>query len=74
MVLFTASAVLVSNFSSAILSAGDRINSVNVIPSIDGNASYELLVGTKNGTVVCYSGGLNAVPVELVSFTPSAEA
>ncbi len=53
--------------------AGDRINSVNVLPSIDGNASYELLVGTKNGSVVCYSGGLNAVPVELTSFTASAE-
>ena len=52
--------------------AGDRINSVNVLPSIDGNASYELLVGTKNGSVVCYSGGLNAVPVELTSFTASA--
>ncbi len=52
---------------------GDRINSVNVIPSIDGNASYELLVGTKNGTVACFSGGLNAVPVELVSFTSSVD-
>ncbi len=52
---------------------GDRINSVNVLPSIDGNASYELLVGTRNGSVVCYSGGLNAVPVELSSFTASAE-
>ena len=53
--------------------AGDRINSVNVLPSIDGNASYELLAGTKNGSVVCYSGGLNAVPVELTSFTASVE-
>ncbi len=53
--------------------AGDRINTVNVLPSIDGNASYELLVGTKNGSVVCYSGGLNAVPVELASFTVLAQ-
>ncbi len=51
--------------------AGDRINTVNILPSIDGNASYELLVGTKNGKVVCYSGGLNATPVELISFNAS---
>ena len=48
--------------------AGDRINTVNILPSIDGNASYELLAGTKNGKVVCFSGGLNSVPVELTSF------
>ncbi|GAB4295802.1 MAG: hypothetical protein Kow0098_18440 [Ignavibacteriaceae bacterium] len=48
---------------------GDRINTVNTIASIDGNPSYELLVGTLEGKVVCFSGGLNAVPVELTSFT-----
>ncbi len=48
--------------------AGDRIYTVNVMPSIDGNASYELLAGTLNGKVICFSGGLNAVPVELTSF------
>jgi len=50
---------------------GDRIVTVNALPSIDGNASYELLGGTKNGKVVCFSGGLNAVPVELISFNAS---
>ena len=48
--------------------SGDRIYTVNTLPSIDGNASTELLAGTMNGKVVCFSGGLNAVPVELTSF------
>ncbi len=51
--------------------AGDRIYTVNPLPSIDGNASYELVAGTYNGKVICFSGGLNAVPVELVSFNAS---
>jgi outer membrane protein assembly factor BamB len=38
---------------------GDRINSVNVMPSIDGNFSFELLAGTKNGLVNCFSGGVD---------------
>lgn len=36
---------------------GDRINTVNVMPSIDGNYSFELLAGTKDGKVTCFSGG-----------------
>ncbi|GAB4331218.1 MAG: hypothetical protein Kow0037_07620 [Calditrichia bacterium] len=37
---------------------GDRPNVVAVMPSIDGNSSAELLVGTKYGQLVCYSGGM----------------
>lgn len=40
--------------------SGDPVNTVNVLPSIDGNASYELLMGSEDGKVICYSGGLNA--------------
>ncbi|RKY90817.1 MAG: hypothetical protein DRQ01_08620 [Ignavibacteriae bacterium] len=31
------------------------------MPSIDGNYSFELLAGTKNGKVVCFSGGVDTV-------------
>ncbi len=48
---------------------GDKIYTVNALPSIDGNASSELLAGTYNGKVICFSGGLDATPVELTSFT-----
>ena len=50
---------------------GDRINSVNVMPSVDGNYSYELLVGTKgepsvfNAKVACFSGGVDTVTTGL---------
>jgi len=40
---------------------GDPINAVSLLPSIDGNASFELTAGTRNGNIVCFSGGLNAV-------------
>ena len=46
----------------------DWLYSVNVMPSIDGNFSYELLAGTRNGTVASLSGGIVAVPVELSAF------
>ena len=45
---------------------GDRINTVNVMPSIDGNYSYELLAGTKNGKVVCFSGGVDTVSTNVI--------
>ena len=41
----------------------DRPHTVNILPSIDGNASYEIVVGTKYGDVSCYSGGLNATSI-----------
>jgi outer membrane protein assembly factor BamB len=41
--------------------AGDKINTVNVMPSVDGNYSFELLAGTKEGKVVCFSGGVDTV-------------
>ena len=40
--------------------SGDKVRSVNIIPSIDGNGSFELLAGTREGQVICFSGGLNA--------------
>lgn len=49
--------------------SGDWMYSVNKIPSIDGNFSYEMLAGTRDGKVVSFSGGTVAVPVELTSFT-----
>jgi hypothetical protein len=47
----------------------DWLYTVNKIPSIDGNFSYEILAGTRDGKVVCFSGGTQAVPVELKSFS-----
>ncbi len=40
------------------------------IGSIDGNYSTEYILGTRDGRVICYSGGLaGPVPVELTSFS-----
>jgi len=41
--------------------AGDRVSAVNCMPSIDGNASWELLAGSRAGKLICFSGGLNAI-------------
>lgn len=41
--------------------ADDNINSVNFMPSIDGNPSSELIVGTREGKIACFSGGTQAV-------------
>ena len=46
---------------------GDRISSVNVMPSVDGNYSFELLAGTKNGKIVCFSGGVDTVSTGIVN-------
>ncbi|RPI73693.1 MAG: T9SS C-terminal target domain-containing protein [Ignavibacteriales bacterium] len=47
---------------------GDWIYTVNHMPSIDGNVSHEIITGTKNGRILCLSGGTLAIPVELISF------
>jgi len=39
----------------------DPINSVNFMPSIDGNNSPELLVGTQGGKIASFSGGTEAL-------------
>jgi outer membrane protein assembly factor BamB len=39
---------------------GDKVRSVNILPSIDGNSSFELLAGTREGKIICFSGGLNS--------------
>jgi len=46
---------------------GDRISSVNVMPSVDGNYSFELLAGSKKGKVVCFSGGVDTVSTGIVN-------
>ncbi|TDJ55980.1 MAG: choice-of-anchor D domain-containing protein [Ignavibacteria bacterium] len=46
---------------------GDRISSVNVMPSVDGNYSFELLAGSKEGKVVCFSGGVDTVSTGIVN-------
>jgi len=44
------------------------------INSIDGNYSTELIIGTKDGRIICYSGGqAGPVPVELTSFAATVE-
>ncbi len=40
--------------------SGDKVRSVNILPSIDGNSSFELLAGTREGKIICFSGGLNS--------------
>ena len=39
----------------------DWLNTVNVMPSIDGNISFELLAGTRDGNVAVFSGGTDFV-------------
>ncbi len=41
--------------------SGDKVYTVKALRSIDGNSSVELLAGTRNGQLFCYSGGLNAL-------------
>lgn len=43
----------------------DRAHTVNILPSIDGNGTYELLLGTKFGKVICFSGGVGAPPLKI---------
>ncbi|MCD6328921.1 MAG: choice-of-anchor D domain-containing protein [Candidatus Cloacimonetes bacterium] len=40
---------------------GQAIDAINAIPDIVGDGSMEMVVGGRNGTVSCYSGGLNSV-------------
>ncbi len=54
--------------------AGDRIITSKGIKSVDRNASYDLVFGTRNGRIFCLSGGLNAIPVQLTYFTAQATA
>jgi hypothetical protein len=42
---------------------GDWVFTAYRMPSIDGNYSYELLAGTRNGKVVCFSGGIDFVTI-----------
>ena len=52
--------------------SGDKINSVNIMPSIDGNYSFELLAGTRDGKVACFSGGVDTTTVSVLNdLTPS---
>ncbi|NUN09420.1 MAG: choice-of-anchor D domain-containing protein [Ignavibacteriaceae bacterium] len=45
------------------------------LSSVDGNYSTEYVVGTRDGRIICYSGGpAGPVPVELASFTATEES
>lgn len=37
----------------------DKVYTVNALSSIDGNLSYEMIIGTREGQVICYSGGVS---------------
>ena len=42
------------------------------MPSIDGNYSFELLAGTRDGKVACFSGGVDTTTVSVLNdLTPS---
>ncbi|HFE64485.1 MAG TPA: T9SS type A sorting domain-containing protein [Caldithrix sp.] len=43
----------------------DRAHTVNILPSIDENGTYELLLGTKFGKVICFSGGVGSPPLRI---------
>jgi len=40
---------------------GQAVDGLNAIPDIDGDGSMEMVVGGREGTLSCYSGGLNAL-------------
>ncbi|MDA3942979.1 MAG: choice-of-anchor D domain-containing protein [Bacteroidetes bacterium] len=44
---------------------GQAVDGLTVIPDMTGDYSWEMVVGGREGKIVCYSGGLNA-PVGLV--------
>ncbi|MCW8803890.1 MAG: choice-of-anchor D domain-containing protein [Ignavibacteriaceae bacterium] len=50
----------------------DRVYAVNVMPSIDGNFSYEALAGTRDSKVICLSGGTDFVSnTEIAELIPA---
>ena len=40
---------------------GEAVDAISAIPDINGDGSMEMVAGGRQGKVVCYSGGLNAV-------------
>jgi hypothetical protein len=52
----------------------DAVERVIRLKDIDGNYSDEFVAGTRDGRIICFSGGLNAaVPVELTAFTAARD-
>lgn len=40
---------------------GEAVDAINSIPDIVGDGSYEMVAGRRDGTVHCYSGGINSL-------------
>lgn len=47
---------------------GEAVDGIGAIPDINGDGSWEMVVGGRNGTLTCLSGGLSALTV-LADFT-----
>jgi hypothetical protein len=61
------------------IASGTAIDAINSIPDIVGDGSFEMVAGGRDGTVNCYSGGINSLesvpgqpPVVKPSFHSSA--
>jgi hypothetical protein len=52
---------------------GEAVDALAVIPDINGDHSWEMVAGGREGKVMCYSGGLDA-PVGLPEAWPKPEA
>ena len=46
------------------ISYGQAVDAIAAIPDVTGDLSMEMVVGGRNGKVICYSGGLNASIVQ----------
>ncbi len=60
-----------NKFTYAFGSGGNSTAAEHVVDlaDIDGNFSREFVAGSRDGRIVCFSGGENIIPVELTNFT-----
>ena len=42
----------------------NQVNAVNILPSIDGNGTFEMVGASDEGLVICFSGGLSPTAIE----------
>ncbi len=49
-------------------SFGEAVDGLGAIPDINGDGSWEMVAGGRQGTVICYSGGINSTTV-MADFT-----
>lgn len=42
---------------------GEPLDGIGAIPDINGDGSWEMVAGGREGTLICYSGGLNSLSV-----------